>query len=83
MNSPSSDAMGGILFLGVIIVCALVGLAFLVFWIWMLIHALVNPGLCGSEKVAWVLLIFFVQLIGAIIYFFVGRPKAALRSPPT
>jgi len=74
----SSDVMGGILVIGVVMACAVIGLAFLAFWIWMLIHALSNNGLTGSEKVAWVLLIFFVQAIGAIIYFFVGRPKARL-----
>ncbi len=83
MNQSSSDVMGGVLFLGVIIVCALIGLALFAFWIWMLIHALANPGLNASEKVAWVLLIFFVPFIGSIIYFFIGRPKAGLRSAPS
>jgi len=81
MESTSSDALGGIVFLGVILVCVAIGIACLIFWVWMLIHALTNNGLSGSEKLAWVLLIFFVQAIGAIIYFFVGRPKARLGPP--
>lgn len=50
-------------------------LAMAVFWIWMLIHAITNKGLGDGEKVAWVLVILFLQFFGALIYFFVGRPK--------
>jgi Phospholipase_D-nuclease N-terminal len=53
----------------------LIGLALFVFWIWMLIHAITNKGLSDVEKIVWVLVIIFVPTIGAIIYFFVGRPK--------
>ena len=46
-----------------------------VFWIWMLIHAITNKGLGDGEKVAWVLVVLFLHFIGALIYFFVGRPR--------
>ena len=46
-----------------------------IFWIWMLIDCLTNNGIPGSEKVAWVLVILFTHFLGALIYFFVGRPK--------
>ena len=46
-----------------------------VFWIWMLIHAVTNKGLGDAEKIAWVLIILFTHFVGALIYFFVGRPK--------
>ncbi len=81
MESSSSNVFGGIVLIGGVIVCAVIGLALLAFWIWMLIHALTNNGLTGSEKIAWVLVIVFVQIIGAIIYFFVGRTKAGLPPP--
>jgi hypothetical protein len=45
------------------------------FWIWMLIHALTNRGLGDGEKVAWVLVILCLHFLGALIYFFVGRPR--------
>lgn len=51
------------------------GLAIFAFWIWMLIHAAQNKGLSEGEKVAWVLIIVLVHFLGALIYFFVGRPK--------
>lgn len=73
-SSDTGIAIGGIL---VFLFLAAIALAFFIFWIWMLIHALTNNGIAGSEKVAWVLLIFFASFIGSIIYFFVGRPKAA------
>ena len=52
-----------------------VALAVFAFWLWMLVHAITNTGLATGEKVAWVLAIIFLPCIGAIIYFFVGRPK--------
>lgn len=53
-----------------------VGLAMFAFWIWMLVHAAQNKGLSDGEKVAWVLIIALVHFLGALVYFFVGRPKA-------
>ena len=41
----------------------------------MLIHAITNKGLNGTEKIVWVLVIIFLYVLGALIYFFVGRPK--------
>jgi hypothetical protein len=45
------------------------------FWIWMLISAIQNRGVNEGEKIAWVLVIALLHLLGAIIYFFVGHPK--------
>ncbi len=61
----------GLLFLGTI------ALGAFIFWIWMLVHAITNKGLSDTEKIVWVLVIIFVHFIGALIYFFVGRPKGA------
>ena len=80
-SSSSSDMVGGVLILGFILVCVAIGIGCIVFWLWSLIHALTNNGLSGSEKVAWVLVILFIQLIGSIIYFFVARPKARFVAP--
>ncbi len=51
-------------------------LAAFVFWIWMLVHAITNKALTDTEKIVWVIVIVFTHFIGALIYFFVGRPKA-------
>jgi len=53
------------------------GLLACIFWIWMLIHALTNKGLDSIEKLIWVLVIFFLHFLGALLYFLIGRPKAA------
>ena len=59
------------------LVGGLISLVLFVFWLWMLINALTNKGISGGEKVAWVLVIFFIPFIGALVYFFVGKPKGA------
>lgn len=45
------------------------------FWIWMLVDCLMNPRVQGTEKIVWVLVIIFLNWLGALIYFFVGRGK--------
>ena len=50
------------------------------FWIWMLISAIQNKGLDEGEKIAWVLVIALLHVLGAILYFFIGHPKRRL--PP-
>lgn len=62
----------GILFL--LFFIALGVLAF-VFWIWMLIDAIKNPGLSDTEKIVWVLVIVFLHFLGALVYFFAGRSR--------
>jgi hypothetical protein len=54
----------------------LLSLAWLVFWIWMLVHAITNKGLGDGEKIAWVLAIIFLPCLGGLLYFFIGKPKA-------
>ena len=63
--------------LGLVFLVLLWGLGALafVFWIWMLVHAITNKGLADGEKIIWVLVVFFLHFVGALIYFFVGRPK--------
>lgn len=60
----------------ILVVVVPLALAMFAFWVWMLIHAAQNKGLGDGEKVAWVLIIALVHFLGALIYFFVGRPKA-------
>ncbi len=50
-------------------------LAAMAFWIWMLINAIQNKGLTDSERIAWVLVVALLHFLGALIYFFAGRPK--------
>ncbi len=58
----------------------LVSVLAFVFWVWMMIHAITNAGLTSGEKIIWVLVIFFLPVLGAILYYFLGRPKGATTS---
>jgi hypothetical protein len=49
------------------------GVLAFVFWIWMLIDAIKNPSLDGTQRIVWVLVIVFLHALGALIYFVAGR----------
>jgi hypothetical protein len=66
-----------IFFAGILVT---IGLLLSAFWIWMLIDAVQNRGLTDGEKVGWVLVVVFLHFIGALLYFFIGRPKGNM--PP-
>ena len=51
----------------------LISVAVLVFWIWTLIDCVMNKRLTDTQKIIWALVIFFVGIIGSLIYLFVGR----------
>lgn len=57
----------------------LIGLALLVFWIWMLVDCLVNEPSEGSEKIAWGLVILLGNALGAALYFVIRRPERIRR----
>ena len=63
-------AIAGMGIFGVLLV-----IAASIFWIWMLIDALMNPRLQGTEKLVWVLVVLFLHLLGAILYFVIGREQ--------
>jgi hypothetical protein len=63
---------GGVMF----IIESLIGLVAFIFWVWMLIDCLSSSRPTG-EKVLWFLVIFFLNLLGALIYYFLGRTAKA------
>ena len=54
------------------------GLLSMAFWIWMLIDAAQNRGLDQNERIVWVIVVAVLHFLGAVIYFFAGRPKRKL-----
>jgi Phospholipase_D-nuclease N-terminal len=63
----------------------LLSIASLVVWIWALVDAIQVPDdsmYRSGTKLVWVLVIVFLQVIGAIIYFAVGRPERGASAPP-
>ena len=68
--------LGGIAWILFLLLIVLpISLAFFAFWIWMLISAIQNKGLTEGEKIAWVLVIALLHVLGSLIYFFIGHPK--------
>jgi hypothetical protein len=65
----------GIFSLFFMLICGIIGLLIFAFWIWMIIDAIQNKGLTDGEKIGWVLAVVFLHIIGALLYFFIGRPK--------
>lgn len=63
----------GIIGLFLLFCAIVVGVLIFVFWLWMLVNAITNPRLTGTQKIVWVLVIIFLHALGALIYFFVGR----------
>jgi hypothetical protein len=56
----------------------LISLAGLAVWIWALIDCIQVPDDTlyeSGNKLVWVLIIVFLSLIGAILYFAIGRPR--------
>ena len=47
-----------------------------IFWVWMLVNCTRNKRISDTQKITWLLVIIFTHLIGALLYFFLGRsPK--------
>jgi hypothetical protein len=62
-----------LIFGGLGLIGGLIGLLLSIFWLWMLIDAITNRSIQGTEKIVWVLVILFTHFLGALIYFFVAR----------
>lgn len=58
------------------ILFAIVWLALVIFWIWMLIDAIKNPALDDTQRIIWVLVVILLGWLGAIIYYFAGRQRS-------
>jgi hypothetical protein len=51
---------------------SLVTLALGLFWLWMLVDCLANQS---EDKLVWFLVIFFLNLLGAVLYYLLARKK--------
>ena len=66
----------------IVLVLGVIGILTFAFWVWMIIDCAKNKGLSDGERIVWILVIIFVQVIGTVIYFFVGRPRNREHAPP-
>jgi cytochrome c oxidase assembly factor CtaG len=63
------------------ILASVLVLAAFVFWVAMIVDAVTNKGVSDTERLMWVLLVVLLVPalpLGALIYFFYGRPKRRL-----
>lgn len=58
-----------------IILFLIIGLFLFIFWIVMLVDAIQRKFKGPNDKLVWVLVLIFTQLIGAVIYYFVVYSK--------
>lgn len=68
---------GGMVLLGMVFAIIIFVLAILVFvfWLSMLIDCMKRKFKESSDKIAWILVIIFTGIIGALIYYFVIKNK--------
>ena len=67
------------IFAGLGIVVMLAFLFLLVFWLWMLVDCLKRDFKRDTDKIVWIIVLIFLHLLGAIVYYFVV--KVAVKSP--
>ena len=76
MDPMFASLVGGAVGILFFLLMAAISIACFAFWVWMLVHAITNKALADGEKIVWVLVIVFLPLLGSILYFFIGRPRA-------
>ncbi|GAB5406784.1 MAG: hypothetical protein Aurels2KO_50150 [Aureliella sp.] len=64
---------GGLVAGGFFLFMLLVGLVFLVLWVWSLVSAIKNKSLDDTTRLVWVLVIVFTGIIGSALYVLFGR----------
>jgi prolipoprotein diacylglyceryltransferase len=65
---------GGLLAFGLIALIVILAVALLfIFWIWMLVDALMKKKF--EDKLVWILVIIFLHFIGALLYYFLIYKK--------
>jgi hypothetical protein len=69
-------ALGGMLWIAL-------GLAAMAFWIYALVDVVRTPegAFRRGTKVIWVLVVALLEPVGALIYWFAGRPPGGARAP--
>jgi hypothetical protein len=77
-QAANSNSAGGAIFAGgFFIVFIIILLVTSIFWLWMLIDCLMSKKPAG-EKLVWIVVILFLHIIGALLYFFLGRSSRSI-----
>lgn len=62
--------------IGIVLLLALI-IAIVAFWIWMVVDCAGRRFKKSEDKTVWILIIIFLHIIGAIIYYFGVKRKEA------
>jgi len=65
---------------GLMIFFWVLAIAASVFWLWMVIDVLTSD-MAGTEKLIWALVVIFLHLLGAILYFAIKRREVHSHRP--
>lgn len=74
MHDFGMMGMMGVLALALVFFFWLVVAAAFVFWLWALIDIL-KSEFTGSNKIIWLLAVILLSLLGAVLYWFIGREQ--------
>ena len=61
------------MFVGFGLVVIAIGILLFLFWLWMLIDCLKRDFKKDYEKIVWILVMIFLHILGAVIYYFVVK----------
>ena len=75
-NDPGTALVAG--FFAIWGIVLIIGLAFTIFWIVEIIDVARREFTDPNAKIMWLLIVIFLHGIGALIYFFVGKPQGRL-----
>ncbi len=64
----------GIVALGVVLFFWLTAAFAFVFWLWALVDIL-RSEFTGSNKIVWLIAVILLPLLGAVLYWFIGREQ--------
>lgn len=76
MDDVSNFDFGDLFSGGFLVVLVVVGLALLILFLGALISIIGSSGLSGGEKLAWLAIVLFLQFIGPLLWFALGRRMA-------
>lgn len=80
-SGPRNDEMSGIEIVGITLAVAVV-IAWGLFWLWMIIDLLKRKSMDGTNKLIWLVVLVFINVIGVLLYFFmVYRPERKAMKP--
>jgi hypothetical protein len=75
-NDPTGAIIGGMIVIWAVV--AIVGLAATVFWIVEIIDVLRREFTDTAMKIVWLLVVLFLHVFGALLYYFIGKPQGRL-----